>query len=346
MSFIFVTMENPQPPPRQSKKSRNLHSQSALSRFWYRYHSRNPGKITSIFPKELYKNVARGCDEPQADKRNTAHGYEKARGECLAKVRAAVDQCERTNAKFCDGEFDIDADFCSQEMNCLVGLIRPPAVPENSSSSDEDDNESYAPRRGASSRPRQVKHSLKTLRKSGLLADKQVAVNMRSLERYMCPPQAPSAVRADSNNAPKSVHRVDWIFENPKFTVDGFSSFDIKQGGIGDCWWLAAVANIAHRRDLMEKICVARDEECGVYGFVFHRDGEWISTVIDDNLYLAQEDFGLSSDVYDVSGKKARQHKKERQTGSEALFFAKCDDENETWLPLLEKAVRLTLTLP
>lgn len=30
----------------------------------------------------------------------------------------------------------------------------------------------------------------------------------------------------------------------------------------------------------MDKICVARDEECGVYGFVFFRDGEWISTVV------------------------------------------------------------------
>ena len=26
---------------------------------------------------------------------------------------------------------------------------------------------------------------------------------------------------------------------------------------------------------------MARDEECGVYGFVFFRDGEWISTVVD-----------------------------------------------------------------
>lgn len=29
---------------------------------------------------------------------------------------------------------------------------------------------------------------------------------------------------------PKSVHRVDWIFTDPKFTIDGFSSADIIQG--------------------------------------------------------------------------------------------------------------------
>jgi hypothetical protein len=74
--------------------------------------------------------------------------------------------------------------------------------------------------------------------------------------------------------SPGSKHRVDWIFESPQFTVGGYSSSDIKQGANGDCWWLAAVATIAHRKDLMEKVCVARDEECGVYGFVFQRDGE------------------------------------------------------------------------
>ncbi|KAK3314617.1 hypothetical protein B0H66DRAFT_481253 [Apodospora peruviana] len=136
---------------------------------------------------------------------------------------------------------------------------------------------------------------------------------------------------------PRSVHRVDWIFEDPQFTKDGFSSSDIKQGCIGDCWWVAAVATIANRKDLMNKICVARDEEVGVYGFVFYRDGEWINTVVDDNLYLISDDFDYSGQ-YDATGKLARDHKKRNQTGSEALFFSKCEDPNETWLPLMEKA--------
>ncbi|KAG6356919.1 hypothetical protein INS49_014794 [Diaporthe citri] len=88
----------------------------------------------------------------------------------------------------------------------------------------------------------------------------------------------------------------------------------------------------------MDKICVARDEECGVYGFVFFRDGEWISTIVDDNLCLIESDFNAYSSVYDPSGKKAKKWKDHRQTGSEALFYAKCEDSNETWLPLLEKA--------
>lgn len=42
--------------------------------------------------------------------------------------------------------------------------------------------------------------------------------------------------------------------------------------------------------------------------------------------------------MYDPSGKKAKKWKEHNQTGSEALFYASCEDSNETWLPLLEKA--------
>ncbi|KAF9761130.1 hypothetical protein IL306_003943 [Fusarium sp. DS 682] len=143
--------------------------------------------------------------------------------------------------------------------------------------------------------------------------------------------------RDDDTSIPGSVHRIPWIFEKPQFTVSGFSSSDIQQGNSGDCWWLAALGTIAHREDLMNKICVARNEEVGVYGFVFHRDGAWISTVVDDNLYLKESDF--DTETYDATGKKARHYRKQKQSNSEALFFAKCRDSNETWVPLLEKAV-------
>jgi hypothetical protein len=137
---------------------------------------------------------------------------------------------------------------------------------------------------------------------------------------------------------PGCVHRVDWIFDEPSFTVDGFSSSDVQQGSNGDCWWIAAVATLCSMEGLMDRVCVARDAECGVYGFVFYRDGEWISTVVDDSLYVRYKDYDADFDSYDPTGEKERKYKERYQTGSEALYFAKCQSTNETWLPLLEKA--------
>ena len=54
---------------------------------------------------------------------------------------------------------------------------------------------------------------------------------------------------------------------------------------------MSALCTLSNKKGLIQSVCVARDEQVGVYGFVFHRDGEWISEVIDDKLYLIKEDF-------------------------------------------------------
>ncbi|KAI9793295.1 MAG: hypothetical protein M1833_000794 [Piccolia ochrophora] len=117
-----------------------------------------------------------------------------------------------------------------------------------------------------------------------------------------------------------------------------------KRVGEGDCWFMAALCTLSNMQDLIQKICVASDELVGVYGFVFHRDGEWISTIIDDKLYLTKPDYEESflekaqwDDIWNrVNGEE--EYRKAWQTGSGALYFAQCSDRNETWLPLLEKA--------
>lgn len=68
-----------------------------------------------------------------------------------------------------------------------------------------------------------------------------------------------------------SVKRVEEIFENPQFFEDGPTADDVKQGNVGDCWFLAAATAMSGCPNLIEKICVARDEKVGVYGFVFFR---------------------------------------------------------------------------
>lgn len=142
---------------------------------------------------------------------------------------------------------------------------------------------------------------------------------------------------------PKSVKRVGDIFENPQFFINGPEAKDIRQGQDGDCWLLAALCTLSNKKGLIERVCVARDEAVGVYGFVFYRDSEWRSEIIDDKLYLTKPDYDESilerllwEDRERVSSED--EYKKVYQTNSGALYFAQCEDPNETWLPLLEKA--------
>jgi hypothetical protein len=78
--------------------------------------------------------------------------------------------------------------------------------------------------------------------------------------------------------------------------------------------------------------------EVGVYGFIFFRDGEWISEVIDDQLFITHPSYAEAD--YDIKRAFANEAEyiKSLQRGSSALHFASCEDSNETWLPLLEKA--------
>ena len=61
------------------------------------------------------------------------------------------------------------------------------------------------------------------------------------------------------------------IFEDPVFFEEGASASDVRQGLYGDCWFLSALCALCNKEGLVDKTCVARDEEVGVYGFVFHR---------------------------------------------------------------------------
>lgn len=72
-------------------------------------------------------------------------------------------------------------------------------------------------------------------------------------------------------------------------------------------------------------------------------DGEWQQCIVDDKLYLRAADYDESLDerqVWDDISRKdtEEEYRKAFQTGSRALYFAQCADENEIWLPLLEKA--------
>ncbi|OPB39123.1 calpain-like protease [Trichoderma guizhouense] len=141
---------------------------------------------------------------------------------------------------------------------------------------------------------------------------------------------------------PKAVKRVHEIFDKPTFmgNVDGS---DVKQGGLGDCWLMSSLTALASVKDGVKRCCVAYDTKVGIYGFVFYRDGEWVYSIVDDKLYLKSPCWDSPSMQRDLLQQIDREdveavYRKTYQTGSKALFFAQCKDQNETWVPLLEKA--------
>ncbi|KAF8166078.1 hypothetical protein K438DRAFT_264337 [Mycena galopus ATCC 62051] len=138
---------------------------------------------------------------------------------------------------------------------------------------------------------------------------------------------------------PSDVQRVSKIFDEPSFFIDGASSSDLVQGAITDCWFVSALATMSTPPGLVEKLCVARDEKVGVYGFVFFRDMRWVSVVIDDLLYTSIPKYEEFRDTE----KQIYHNNKEKYTawaqkGSNTLYFAKSATEGETWVPLIEKA--------
>ncbi|QSZ29293.1 hypothetical protein DSL72_003806 [Monilinia vaccinii-corymbosi] len=142
---------------------------------------------------------------------------------------------------------------------------------------------------------------------------------------------------------PKAVKRVHEIFDEPRFLEDKISPSDVKQGSLGNCWLMASLTALANMENGIQRICVEWDTEVGIYGFVFHRDGEWIISIIDDKLYLKSPDWDSPSVQRRLLEQTDREdveleYRRTYQTGSQALFFAQCKDPDQTWLPLLEKA--------
>jgi len=100
----------------------------------------------------------------------------------------------------------------------------------------------------------------------------------------------------------------------PKMIVGERDRFDINQGEIGDCWFLAPLASLAENQFYFEKV-VPNGQDFdrnyyGVFRFRFYRFGEWHEVVIDDKL----------------------------PTRNGKLIFLRAKEANEFWSPLLEKA--------
>ncbi|KAK4195169.1 putative calpain-1 catalytic subunit [Triangularia verruculosa] len=343
--------------------------QRKVDEFWESFTSKNPGKVTNIIPKNEYaeklakRTAAKDLTNGGSGGKTTSTSYEEAAALCRAKVEKIVKECKRVNQKYRDPHFDLEWDLKTETRDCLESLSNRKSEYPDYFGSDNDEPRPPPPGWNPRGRPREETTRQKAGKNRGR-GEKVKELDIGSDEEsdhargaqtwYQRGSRKQSAeVRAESPGArlnPRSVKRVGDIFEDPKFFIKGPTADDVRQGRDGDCWLLAALCTLSNKPGLIERVCVARDENVGVYGFVFNRDGEWFSEIIDDKLYLIKQDYDelvVAGSVNherqlwdDIENRTDPEEifRRAYQSGSTALYFAQCENPNETWLPLLEKA--------
>ncbi|KAK4452386.1 calcium-dependent cysteine-type endopeptidase [Podospora aff. communis PSN243] len=311
----------------QAHRDRQKAPQKKIDEFWKKFTTKAPGKATTLLPKnELTSRLARRATVHPSHPAQAS--FAEAAALCYSKVNKIIEECRRVNQKYRDPHFDLEFDLKTGRRDCLESLDN---TKEESSSDDSDSDSS----RSRSSRRHRRRRRHRDAGDGAVAGEAGV--------------RRPHGRAPGSRFAPKSVKRVGEIFDDPKFYIDGPTANDVRQGRDGDCWLMAALCTLSNKPGLIEKLCVHHDPDVGVYGFVFHRDGEWFSEIIDDKLYLTKPDYDEAiSDRLNIErllwddGRERPDseeiYRKTYQSNSGALYFAQCENPNETWLPLLEKA--------
>lgn len=208
-----------------------------------------------------------------------------------------VKECRRVNQKYRDPHFDLEIDHKLCRRDCLDSLdneredagtywrrakgrrvVRRRRLPH------KDREDAGFDHDGAATTALDVASARATHGAGGILG------LLGSVDKEMAAQQHQQQADGEGDNVfrPQAVKRVVDIFDEPQFFIDGPTANDVRQGRDGDCWLMAALCTLSNKPGLIERCCIAHDQQVGVYGFVFHRDGEWFSEIIDDKASLLQ----------------------------------------------------------
>ena len=105
----------------------------------------------------------------------------------------------------------------------------------------------------------------------------------------------------------------------------GFRAEDLRQGGVGDCWFMSALAVVAERHDLIARLFAADTARnaAGLYCIRLFLDGAWTQLWIDDQLPVTASP------------------RREALAFDSKLAFCRCSSAvgaQQLWASLIEKA--------
>lgn len=297
---------------------------------------------------------------------NDPGSYDGARRACIHSFIAVVTQCRQNNEKFTDPEFDLQGDF-RRDRDFVYGLPKPPRPKRDSDDwgcldekpfdapgsvhriHDVMEGAMFAEGSGKSNfekligeveegvgEKRTSRRGVEALRIVGciLLA---VLILLFLGQKLLTKPNTATGIFMAALSLAALLFPQRRHFRHP---LPRFYSSEIQQSEVlGNCGFLSAVGSLAGHAGQLERVCVAWDQECAVYGFLYYRDGAWSHTLVDDYVYLSERDLSPApSPSRYAFEERCKAHRTSKQRGPGALHFARCRKAGHTWLPLLEKA--------